>query len=117
MENGLVSKQSYLLRQAARIFSNLKDTHKSAMCNGYAEIFDKNYFPAGESFYGGGWTDLAVQAFFLANKIKNNENGFKKITEISTSNSTLVDSLYYHVALAVCKPTSELVDKLMDFLL
>jgi hypothetical protein len=116
MENGLISKNSYLLRQAARIFTNLKNIQQSTKCSGYAEIFDKNYLSAGERFYEGGWTDLAVQALFLANALPDNKNGFTKIIEIASSNSALTSSLYYRVALAVCEYDDNAINGLLDFL-
>jgi hypothetical protein len=121
MENGLNNRHSYLLRQAARIFANLKNNQQSTKCNGYAEIFDKDYFSAGDHFYNGGWTDLAVQAFLLANTINNDKisdrKGFEKIKEIGASNSALANSLYYHVALAVCDTAVNVITDLLDFLL
>jgi hypothetical protein len=117
MEKGLIDKQSYVLRQAARIFTNLKNIQQSARCSGYAEVFDKNYDSAGERFNEGGWTELAVQAFLLSNTIPSNMNGFNKIIELSNSNSTLTNSLYHYVALAVCSATSESATDLIDFLL
>jgi hypothetical protein len=117
MEKGLISKQPYLLRQAARIFTNLNNKQQAAKCKGYAEIFDESYFLAGEYFCNGGWTELAVQAFLLANTIPNNENGFNKIIEISASNSILENTLCYHVALAVCSTTIESINDLIDFIM
>jgi hypothetical protein len=117
MENGLVSKQSYLLRQAARIFTNLKDTQRSSKCKGYAEIFDNSYFSSGNHFHDGGWIDLAIQAFLLANTIPTDKNGFNKIIELSELHATVTNTLPYYVALAVCDTTIESVNNLMDFLL
>ena len=117
MEKGLNSRQSYLLKQAARVFSNLKNTQQSTKCNGYAEIFDKNYYSAGEYFYDGGWTDLAIRAFFLNNTIPSDVNGFRKIIELSYLKSTIANSLYHQVALAVCSASLESVNDLIDFLL
>jgi hypothetical protein len=117
MEKGLSSKQPYLLGQAARIFANLNNSQNSAKCKGYAEIFDeKNYFLAGEYFCEGGWTELAVQAFLLANNLPNDKAGLNKIIEISTSDS-LRDTVSYYVALAFCRTTIESVDALIDFFL
>jgi hypothetical protein len=117
MENGLTSKQSYLLRQAARIFTNLRDAQQSAKCEGYAEIFDERYFSGGDHFCGGGWTNLAVQAYLLANTIPTDKKGFDRIIELAASNSTITNTLYYHTALAVCSTTVEPISDLMDFLL
>jgi hypothetical protein len=122
MENGLISRHPYMLRQAARIFASLKNRQQSAKCNGYAEVFEKSYFSAGEHFDSGGWRDLAVQAFLLSNIISDDENGFKKIDdkdgfkkiiEISESNLTFANSLYFHVAHSVCKLSKEAVNNLI----
>jgi hypothetical protein len=117
MENGLNSRQSYLLKQAARVFSNLKNAQKSTKCSGYAEIFEKNYYFAGECFYDGGWTDLAIHAFLLSNTIPSNMDGFRKIIELSSLKSTIVNSLCHKVALAVCNAAPESVNDLIIFLL
>jgi hypothetical protein len=117
MENGLVSEQSYLLKHAARIFANLNNSQNSAKCAGYAEIFDKNYLLAGECFYNGGWTDLALQSFLLSNALPDDAKGFNKIIELSASNAMLTNSLYYRIALAVCRASPELANELVDFFL
>jgi hypothetical protein len=122
MGNGLSSKNSYFLRQAARIFTNLKNTQQSAKCAGYAEVFDNNYLSAGEYFLEGGWADLAVQAFFLANTIDSNgdfknTDGFKKIKEVCALNSSLSNSLYCQVALVVCNLAENSLNNLLDLLL
>ena len=116
MEMGLTGGYPLYLRRAARIFGNLKKNQQSAKCRGYAEIFDKNYFSAGEYFLNGGWTDEAVQAFLLANTIPDNIKGFEKILEISASQSRFTNSLFYHVAFSVCHTAPESVNELLDFL-
>jgi hypothetical protein len=125
MENGLVSKQSYLLRQAARIFTNLNKSQESTKCTGYAEVFDGNFFTAGEYFYNGGWPDLAFQSFLLSNTFPEgkdktspeNKKGFEKIVALSGSNKTSANFLYNRIASAVCGASPETVNELLDSLL
>jgi hypothetical protein len=65
---------------------------------------------------------LAVQAFLLSNTISSNGSpsdtkGFDKIIELSALKSTIANSLYHQVALAVRNVTLESVNDLIDVLL
>ena len=117
MDKGLDEGTSYQLRQAARIYSEINNIQTAAKCNGYAEIFNKNYYNAGERFNDGGWNDLALQAFLLANNIPSDIKGIKKIMELSVSKSAITGSFFYLIASSVCDKSFESLEKLLDFIL
>jgi hypothetical protein len=112
METGLTSKNSFLLRQAAHIFTN---NELVAKCEGIADIFGGDYISAGNKFREGGWFDFAMNAFWLGNKFDRDTvtiAGFKRIVE--TANEQYKQSFCYIIALTITNLSKDAVQNFVD---
>ncbi|MDR0682840.1 MAG: ATP-binding domain-containing protein [Dysgonamonadaceae bacterium] len=115
MENGLVSKNSFLLRQASRIYTSLSRGQLAAKCEGVADIFNNNYIAAGDQFCKGGWIDYAVNAYWLGNKFNPDDFiGFKKIVETADEKSG--QTFYYVLASAVVDADQSAISNFVEFI-
>ncbi|MCL2804696.1 MAG: ATP-binding domain-containing protein [Treponema sp.] len=83
-QNGISSRNSFMLRQAANCYKGLKQNTEASKCEAIAYIFDRKYLEAGKMSIESGWIDQSVKSFWLANC----KEGFREIEKITEKNDT-----------------------------
>jgi hypothetical protein len=66
-QNGMASRNSYMLRQAARIYRELERADEADRCEATAFVFEKQYLEAGKKYNDSGWTEETVKSLWMAN--------------------------------------------------
>jgi hypothetical protein len=103
MQNGISQRNSYILRQAANIYKELKQNVEVNKCEAIADVFDKKYLEAGNLFNKHGRTDEAIKAFWLANS----DEGYKNIVNNTARNPKY--PVFYKIASSMISNEKEIV--------